>query len=170
MKRFGLLFLGSLVIVSLMTTALAGASTEPFELSMTTSLINTGLYPTLDKMLDTEANRATISCALIVDLTSAGKSDFTEDDFADVIFNKSVILTEGNYIGFNGFFKHKVVHISFDPATKSANYYVEDAGSGSDDFNAEYYKTQMESKGLKVWINESDEMYRVISILLGVDN
>jgi len=170
MKKYWALFIGMFLFVSLVTTALAAVSTEPFELSMTSGLINTGLYPTIDKMLDTEADRAIFSCALIVDLTSAGNADFTQDDFADVIFNKSVILTDGNYIGVNGFFKHKVVHISYDPVSKSANYYVEDAGSGSDDFNAEYYKTQMEGKGLSVWINESDEMYRVINILLGVDN
>lgn len=169
MNKFWPLFIGLLVIASLTAAALAGASTEPFELSMTSGVINTGMFPTIDKMLETEADRATISCALIVDLTSAGKSDFTQDDFADVIFNKSVILTEGNYIGVNGFFGHKVVHIAFDPASKSANYYVENAGSGSDDFNAEYYKTQMEGKGFKAWINESDEMYRVVSALLGIE-
>ncbi len=170
MNKNCVLFICMLAIFSLTITAFASASTEPFKLTMTSSVINTGLYSTIDDMLAAEADRAIISCALLVDLATAGKTDFSQDNFVDCIFNKSVILTEGKYIGVNGFFNHKIVHISYDPASKTANYYIEDAGYGSDDFNAEYYKTQMESKGFEVWINDSDEMYRVVRILLGVND
>ena len=172
MKKIGSLLIGMLLIICLITTTFAETTTTSFDITLVKSLVSTGFYTSVDTIMDTVEDRSAISCALLIDLATQkpNLSDFTFDNFADCIMNNSVILTDGNFIGVNGFFDHKVVHISYDPSQKIANYYIENAGSGSDDFNCEFYKTQMEKAGFTVYINESDEMYRVAGILLNMGN
>ncbi len=155
------------ILVSSFSFASKDSKTKAFELDLVPRLVNTGFYGSVDAIMDTVEDRSTITCALLIDLASLNYEDFSIDDFSDCIMNKSNILTDGNYIGVNCFFKHNIVHISYDPASLSATYYIESAGSGSDDFNCEYHKTQMEKAGFDVYINEPEEMYRVAGIILG---
>ena len=105
---------------------------------MTTSVSNYyGDTRTADYIMESMTERAFITCTLLVDLVSADRYDFTTDNFADCLLNKSNVLSNGDYIAVSCFFDHKVLSIAFDPVLGNARYNIDYMGSGTDDFNPE---------------------------------
>ena len=168
MKKFFLL-LSLFLICSTVFANAALSSTQDFDLTLTKQFKNFGYFTTASSIMEDESTRSSVSCSLLIDLVSAGKNDFTTDNFTDCILTSSNIFTNGDYIGVSAFFNHKVVHIAYDPTTESVTYTVDDAGSGSDEFNCIYDSKTMEGKGFTVYTNTAEEMQRVFYILVGQD-
>lgn len=169
MKKIILLVLVlAIILCSNIASAIAQTSHD-FDLTLTKQFKNFGYYTTASSIMEDESSRSSVTCTLLIDLVSAKKSDFTSENFADSLLNPSNIFTNGEFVGVSGFFNHKVVHIAYDPVTESVSYSIDDAGSGSDEFNCIYDKQIMEGRGYTVYTNESEEMQRVFYILIGED-
>ncbi len=170
MRKTILLVCCCIILYLTLSFASADAATsQQFDLTLTSQFKKLGYWGTASSIMEDESSRAAVSCSLLIDLASAGKSDFSSDNFADCILNPSNILTDGEFINVSGFFDHKVVHIAYDPVLENVSYSVGDAGYGTDEFNSIYEKQVMEGKGYTVYVNESEEMQRVFYILIGQD-